>query len=262
MNMAKQSNGSWTDWIGADVVDNDGSSIGTLDNVYMDRSSGQPEWLLVKTGMMGSRRSFVPIAGAGADGDNLKIQYSKSLVKDAPSVDDDDGYLPPKDEERLYRHYGREDYREWDDTNDVDITAGQATTDRDSKDRGNDDAMTRSEEELRVATQDREVGRARLSKYVVTENVETTVPLRKERATIEREPITDANRDPALRGPEITEAEHEITLNEEEAVVDKQTVAKERVKLGKETVVENQQVSGEVRKEQVEVEGDETGRSH
>ena len=98
--------------------------------------------------------------------------------------------------------------------------------------------MTRSEEELRVGTRQREAGRARLRKYVVTEMVTKTVPVSHEEVRIEREPITDANRGDALDGPAISEEEHEVVLHEDEVVVDKQTVAKERVRLGTETVTE------------------------
>ena len=93
--------------------------------------------------------------------------------------------------------------------------------------------MTRSEEELRRRHERRETGRARLRKYVVTENVEQTVPVQREEVRVEREPITDANRDAALDGPEITEEEHEVTLHTEEPVVEKRTVPKERVRLDK-----------------------------
>ena len=76
-----------------------------------------------------------------------------------------------------------------------------------------------------------------------------------EEVTIEREPITDANRGDAVDGPDISEEEHEVVLHADEVVVDKQTVAKERVRMGKQTVTEDQQVSDQVRKEQIEMEG-------
>src|SRR5687768_18482317 len=117
-------------------------------------------------------------------------------------------------------------------------------------------ATTRSEEELRVGTQTRERGRARLRKYVTTEQVTQTVPVQREEVRVEREPITDANLDAATSGPAISEEEHEVTLREEEVVVDKRAVPKERVRLDKDTVTEERQVSEEVRKEQIQVEGD------
>ncbi len=119
--------------------------------------------------------------------------------------------------------------------------------------RETDDAMTRSEEELRVGTTERETGRARLRKHVVTEQVEQTVPVRREAVRIEREPITDANAGDALDGPAISEEEHEVVLYEEQVVVDKRAVPKERVRLGKDTVTDQREVSEGVRTEQVEL---------
>jgi uncharacterized protein (TIGR02271 family) len=116
--------------------------------------------------------------------------------------------------------------------------------------------MTRSEEELRVGTARRESGRARLRKYVVTEEVTQTVPVQREEVRIEREPITDANADRALDRPEISEEEHEVVLHDEEPVIEKRAVPKERVRMDKDTRTEDAQVSEEVRKERIEADGD------
>jgi uncharacterized protein (TIGR02271 family) len=130
---------------------------------------------------------------------------------------------------------------------------GRGTVGRDVSGPETDDAMTRSEEELRVGTTKRETGRARLKKYVVTENVERTVPVQREEVRVEREPITDANRDAALSGGDITEEEHEVTLHAEEPVVQKDVVPKERVRMDTDVVTDERQVSEEVRKEQIDV---------
>ncbi len=119
-----------------------------------------------------------------------------------------------------------------------------------------DDAMTRSEEEVRVGTREREGGRARLRKFVVTENVTKTVPVRKEKAVLESEPITEDNVEAATSGPDISEEEHEVVLSEEDVVVEKKAVPKERVRLGKETETTEEEVSEEVRKERIEAEGE------
>jgi uncharacterized protein (TIGR02271 family) len=90
----------------------------------------------------------------------------------------------------------------------------------------------------------------------VTETQQVTVPVQREEVRVEREPITDANLDDATSGPAISEEEHEVTLHEEEPVVEKRAVPKERVRLDTETVTEERQVAEEVRKEQIEVDGD------
>jgi uncharacterized protein (TIGR02271 family) len=113
--------------------------------------------------------------------------------------------------------------------------------------------VTRSEEQLRVGTERVEAGRARLRKYVVTEQQTVQVPVSHEEIRVEREPITDANRDAALSGADITEEEHEVVLTAERPVVTTEAVPVERVRLGTETVTETETVSGQVRKEQIEL---------
>jgi uncharacterized protein (TIGR02271 family) len=113
--------------------------------------------------------------------------------------------------------------------------------------------MTRSEEELRGGTRAHQSGRVRIRKYVVTEYVQQILPVQHEEVRIEREPITDANVDRALTGPEISEEEHEVVLHEEELVVEKRVVPKERVRLAKDTVTEEQEITEEVRKERIDV---------
>ena len=121
-----------------------------------------------------------------------------------------------------------------------------------------DSAMTRSEEHLRVGTETHEVGRARLRKYIVTEQQSVQVPVSREEVRVEREPITDANRGDAYDGPALSEEEHEVVLHAERPVVDTEVEAVERVRLDTETVRGTETVSGEVRKEEIEV-VDETG---
>lgn len=122
------------------------------------------------------------------------------------------------------------------------------STGRDRSETSAEEGMTRSEERLNVGTETRESGRARLRKHVTTETVTQEVPVSHEEVTLDRQPITDAQ-----PGGEIGEDEHEVTLHEEVPVVDKDVVAVERVQLGKETKTENQTVSEDIRKEQVEM---------
>jgi uncharacterized protein (TIGR02271 family) len=248
------------EWRGREVVSRDGDKIGTLDEIYLDTESGEPEWAAVTTGLFGTKQSFVPLAQADPQGGRVMVPYSKDQVKDAPSIDPD-GELSQEDEARLYRHYGLEYSERRSGTGLPEGTAGAQTSGRepvgtDVSGPTTDEAMTRSEEEIRVGTTQRERGRVRLRKYVVTEEVQQTVPVQREEVRIEREPITDANVDQAMAGPEISEEEHEVILHEEEPVVEKRTVPKERVRLDKDVRTEEAQVSEEVRKERIEAEGD------
>jgi uncharacterized protein (TIGR02271 family) len=244
-------------WQGRDIVGNDGAKIGSVKEIYEDQRTGKPEWALVTSGLFGTRSHFVPLAGAEPSGEEVRVPVSKEQVQDAPSVEGD-GQLSEQEERVLFEHYGVP-YTEAGSVTAEDApngSGGNGSAGHDTSGPNTDDAMTRSEEELRVGTAQRESGRARLRKYVVTEQVQTTVPVQREEVRIEREPITDANREQALDGPEISEEEHEVVLHEEVPVVDKQTVAKERVSLQKDTRTEEQEVSEEVRKEQIETEGD------
>ncbi len=245
-------------WTGRTIVDADGEKIGTLDEIYLDEQTGQPEWALVHTGLFGRKSSFVPLAGAAPDGEDVRVRYSKDAVKDAPSIEPE-GELSQDEESTLYAHYGIEYGESRSDSGlpegDRDQSNGDSVG-RDTSGPTTDDAMTRSEEELRVGTRQRERGRARLRKYVVTEQVQQTVPVQREEVRVEREPITDANVDAATSGPEISEEEHEVVLHEEEVVTEKRAVPKERVRLDVDTVTDEQQVSEEVRKERIDTEGD------
>jgi uncharacterized protein (TIGR02271 family) len=251
-------------WQGRTMVDGDGDRIGSIEDIYADDQSGEPEWALVKTGLFGTKSTFVPIAQASERNGDVQVPYDKQLVKDAPRIEVDQ-HLSEAEEQQLWRHYGL-DYgagqagtaaQPQPDTEEVERPAGAGADGRQSGDdtagRGVDEAMTRSEEELRVGTETRERGRARLRKYVTTEQVTQTVPVQREEVRLEREPVTDANLGAATSGPELTDSEHEVVLHEERPVVDKQVVPRERVRLDTDTVTEERQVGEEVRKEQIEV---------
>jgi uncharacterized protein (TIGR02271 family) len=230
-------------WRGRELAASDGGKLGRIEEIYLDTQTNEPEWALVNTGLFGTKQTFVPLRDATPADDQLRVPYEKSQVKDAPSIEPD-GALSPSEEARLYRHYGLEYGEPRSDAPPVGEDRSGPET---------DDAMTRSQEELRVGTREREAGRVRLRKHVVTDEVQQTVPVKREEIRVEREPITDANRDQALSGGDITEEEHEVTLHAEEPVVEKRTVPKERVRLDKDVEVDERTVSEDVRREEIDV---------
>jgi uncharacterized protein (TIGR02271 family) len=237
----------YASWIGHNVVDAAGDKVGKVADVFVDDETGACNWISVNTGMFAKKSSFVPMAGTQADGDDLVISWDRATVKDAPQVDDDeDGHVTQEQENKLYRYYK--------------LQRQTAPADTGERVKGGDDAMTRSEEELHVGTRTAETGRVRLRKYVVTEQVTQTVPVSREEVRLEREPITDANRDAAMQGVEITEAEHEVILHEERPVVEKEVVPVERVRLATQTVSGEETISEEVRKERIEEVNEEPAR--
>jgi uncharacterized protein (TIGR02271 family) len=238
--------------IGQDVYDESGDKIGSAAEVYLDDETGRPEWVTVRTGMFGTKESFVPIRNADLTDDGVRVPVSKSQVKDAPTIDTD-GHLSPQEEQELYRYYGMGTGTTGTTTTQTSGVDERPAVGHDTSGPTTDNAMTRSEERLNVGTRSEEVGRARLRKYVVTENVTETVPVSREEVRVEREPITDANVGNAMDGPAISEEEHEVTLHGETPVVDKEAVPVERVRLDKTTVTDQATVSEGVRKEEIDV---------
>ena len=235
-----------------DVVGRSGEKIGQIGIIYLDQITGEPEWVTVRTGLFGASESFVPLSGARMAGNDIQVDYDKEIVKDAPRVDVGK-QLSFEEEQQLYAHYGLSSTQSAEyQTGDVDYNPGGTTAGYDTSGPTTDDAMTRSEERLNVGTRTQEAGRARLRKYVVTENVTQTIPVSREEVRLEREPITDENVGAARSGPEISDEEHEVILHEERPVVEKEAVPVERLRLATETVTGQETVSEDVRKEQIE----------
>ena len=238
------------DLVGHTAVDADGDKVGTVSDVYVDNQTSEPAWLAVTTGMFGTKVSFVPIADAYLDGDDIVVAFSKDHVKAAPNVEAD-GQLSEQEVDDLYAHYGHQPTAR--------TTPDRALTGDDGHDTSGpdtDDAMTRSEEQLDVGTHTRQTGTARLRKWIETEDVHMVVPIRREKARMVTEPITDSNREAAMSGGDLTEEDHEVTLSEEVIDVDKHVEAKERVRLETDVDIEEVAVDEQVRKERIEFEGD------
>ena len=256
---------------GENLSDSNGDKIGSIEEIYLDAETDAPEWALVNTGMFGGKSTFVPLRDASEADGALRVPFDKAMVKDAPKMDPN-GQLSQNEEAELYRYYGM-DYSET--RSDTGLPEGGtrrdfSDTDRDFDREGTvgrdvsgpetDQAMTRSEEELRVGKTERESGRVRLRKHVVTDEVTKTVPVKREEIRLEREPITDANVGDATSGPDISEEEHEVVLHEEEVVAEKRAVPKERVRLDKDVEVEQKTVTEDVRREEIDID-DDTGRT-
>lgn len=246
--------------IGGTVTGNDGEKIGKLGQVFLDEQTGEPEWVTVNTGFFGLSENFVPLADASVAGDTLNVPFDKKTVKEAPRVDAQT-QLSPSEEQELFEYYGRAyDFAEPIGV-DTDSTAGDASTGYlqrpglDDEVAGADQSMIRSEEQLRVGTEQVQTGKVRLRKHVVTEDVTTTVPVSHEEVRLEREPITGAQTSDTVAGGDLGSEEQEVTLHAERPVVDKEAVPVERVRLDKETVVEDERIDEQLRKERIETDG-------
>lgn len=244
-----------------DVYGQDDEKIGSVDSLYLGSKSNEPLFITVKTGWM-TGSSFVPLTRAEINDDRIIVPYTKDTVKNAPNIEQDKE-LSSDEENQLYSHYGLvsqdDDTREESDETyerEGEDDSEYVADGQDVSGPNTDDAMTRSEEELKVGTRTEETGRYRLRKYVVTENVTKTVPVEREEVRIEREPITDKNRDQAMDGPDISDEEHEVITHAEVPTIDKEVVPKERIGLNKERVTDEDSVNEDVQKERVDLEKD------
>lgn len=276
--------------IGTEAFDSSGEKIGKVGTVYVTDEEQQPKWVTVKTGFFGNKETFVPLEGARNASDGLHVMPTRDAVKGAPQVSGD-GHLDQSETDELYRYYeirpgdansattgdgeagqpgsdqgigagagaaaaptpGRHEQAEQHTGTEANTTAQQQRGDRYGAGEGNGQDVVRSEERMTAGTERVESGRARLRKYVVTEQQNVTVPVSHEEVRVEREPISETERD-RLQSSEIGEEEQEVVLHEERPTVHKDTVPVERVHLDTETVTEEQTVSGELQKERVEVE--------
>jgi uncharacterized protein (TIGR02271 family) len=232
---------------GADVYSTDGDKVGVVDQVYVDKDTQHPEWLGIGTGFLRTQRALVPVQGAQIQNeDTVVVSYSKQQIKDSPTMGKTGSELSQGDEAKLYSHYGLKYSERRSDSGLPEGSPGQS-----SRRKKGQEAMTRHEEELKVGRRATETGRLRLHKWVETEPVEADVELRQEKATVRREPV---NR-PAS-GADMGDQDIEVALRGEEPVVQKETVAKERVTAEKDVDTRREKVADTVRKERVEAEGE------
>jgi hypothetical protein len=92
------------DYIHRAAVDPEGNRIGKISQVYNNDQTGQPLWVLVETGLFGTRQSFAPVHGSRFDGELVVLAVSKDQVKDAPNVDSD-AHLSESEQDALRQYY-------------------------------------------------------------------------------------------------------------------------------------------------------------
>ena len=246
---------------GGEVHDAAGERVGGAGQVYADDATGEPTFVTVKTGLLGTGSSFVPLQGARLEGDRIVVAYARSQISDAPRPDDD-GRISPEEEQQLFAYYGlgqgtagqrREAPGLEGDRSPVDVaragTAGTGGT-------GTDTAMTRSEERFRVGKQVRVTGRVRVRKYIVTENVTQTFQVRREEVRLEEEAGAERGAGELVSDEPFTGSQLEIVLHEERPAVQLSVVPVERVRVVKDVVTRQVNVSEQLRREEIATEGD------
>ena len=250
--------------VGGAAYGADDDKLGTVEAFFVDDRTGAPTWVAVSTGLFGTRRSLVPAGDATLDDGILRIPVTRDAVKDAPTMAGD--HLDPAEEDALRRHYGlvtsapaagTAPATPADADRTVEVPAvGHPSPDRIDVDPPPDGAMTRSEERLRVGTERVATTRARLVKYVVTEEVQITVPIRREEIRVEQMPVgapDDAASGEALVAGDSPGLPDEIILHTERPVVTVEVVPVERVRLRTEVVQGQETVTEQVQREQIAV---------
>jgi stress response protein YsnF len=264
--------------VGGTAYAADGGKLGTVEHFFVDDRAGTPSWVAVTTGLFGTRTSLVPAQSARLDEGRLVLPVTKDAVRSAPAVGDG-GHLSPDDEARLRRHYGLDGAGTGDpawSANGTGLTpAGAEPADEETTGRhaapgdeplaaagmpepaaaAPDGGMVRSEERLRVGTEQVAATRVRIVKYVVTEEVQITVPVRREEIRVEEVPLDTADEPgeslvPAPAGGGLPD---EIVLHTERPVVTVEVVPTERVRLRTEVVEGQETVTGRVQREQIVV---------
>src|SRR6476661_2041708 len=245
--------------IGGTAYGSDGGRLGTIEAFFADDRTGAPTWVSISTGLFGTRHSVVPVADAAFADGALRIPVTADAVKSAPPMEGE--HLGPAEEDALRRHYGLAGSAPVEPvgTDDRQVGTGpRHAAPVDTDERPSDGAMTRSEEQLRVGTERVATTRARLFKYVVTEEVQITVPIRREEIRVEQVPL-DAVDEP---GDSLVPAETrggtaglpaEIVLHTERPVVSVEVVPVERVRLRVEVVEGQEQVTQQVQRERIVV---------
>lgn len=94
-------------WTGRDLIDLNGDKIGTITDVRYGDIAGGLTWLVVKTGLFGSKKILVPANDIRSTEDGLVVPYTKDRVKNAPQLENDE-VLTGGEETELCTYYGLE----------------------------------------------------------------------------------------------------------------------------------------------------------
>lgn len=218
----------------ATVIDRDGNKIGSVGQVYLHNSTGEPSWVTVNTGLFGSNETFIPLDEAQLSGDEITVPYEKDFVKDAPNISED-GEITPEQENELYRYYGVKDPGYGTETT---ANAGEVREDRDLNQQGLANNAAGNESAAGVGTA----------------GVAGTAG-----AAGERDAASDVNREDYAADADRREAgdvndEQKITLHEEQVNVGTEKVETGRVRLRKHVVTETKTVEVPVEREEFVVE--------
>lgn len=242
--------------IGHKVLDAAGNKIGQAGQVYQDGSADHQQWVLVKSGLLG-RGHLAPMSGANLVADDVQLAFSREQVDGAPDLDMGRP-LSAQDESALYQYYGLgAGGSGFPTAKTTERTRGTGMGTGTGMGAGAGEYLVRSEERMQVGTESLEAGHAKLHKWASTERVTRTVPVMHEEVRIDREPIEPGAADVNGYVADWAESEQDMVLHEERAVVRKESVPVERVRMRMEQVTEDVSVTEDLRTEHIDYEEDE-----
>jgi uncharacterized protein (TIGR02271 family) len=240
------------------VIDRDGDKVGSVDAVWEDHT-GQPAYIAVKTGWLGlGSAHVVPAHNADVSEATRKIRlpYTSDTIKNAPTFEQQ-ADIDENAETRIteyYRQYGYSGTMSQRAT-DEDVSH-EDVSQRDPRVGEDVQTMSLSEEEVRIGKREVEAGGVRLRKIIRTETVNQPVELQREEIVIERVPAKDrptTRSDVAFREEEVY-----IPLRREEPVVEKTARTAEEIRVGKKKETERRDISETVRREDVDIQRQDT----
>jgi sporulation protein YlmC with PRC-barrel domain len=94
-----------TKWIGHDLLDVNAEKIGTIEDIRLGEAAGGLKWLVVKTGLFGTKKILVPAGEVRAAEGALVVSFTKDRVKAAPGVDANKRFADVE-ERKICAYYG------------------------------------------------------------------------------------------------------------------------------------------------------------
>jgi uncharacterized protein (TIGR02271 family) len=237
--------GNWADVRGWRAIAGDGTLLGEVADVLLDRDGGRPRFLLIAlesavARVQGGRRVYAPFEAARVDPESRIVHLDGVTGERTADLPDHHDEAPFVDGPFAFRAVAEEPAPS---TGTGEVSGAGRVVD--------EERITLNEEELVVAKRDVSAGEVRVEKRVETEEVRQSVPVTRDHVDVERRPL------PAGAGLERWEDEEglHIPLVEEELVIEKRLVAREEILIRKRRVTEEQEVVETVRRERADITG-------
>lgn len=228
---------------GWSVVGRDGATIGRVEDLIVDTAAMKVRYLdiaVTDAAATGSSRARIPASRVDLEPAQRTVVADLSRAELSAFLGSEPGAASVAGQQQ------------WNDATDVAGEPRSRATDVRAREGSDVERITRAEEELQIGKRQVQAGEVVVGKHVETERVSTPVQRRVEHVRVERRPVDDAT-----GAAELREGEIRVPIMEEEVVVEKRPVVKEEVVVTREVATETQQVEADVRRERIDVSGDE-----